>query len=1053
MQIRKLLPLFLFIVLPFLIDAQVTTSSISGLVKTTEGAALEGATVTAVHTPSGTKYVSASQKGGSFAISNMRVGGPYTVTVTYVGYQTLTLDSIYLDLGVDTKLTPSLQSSTQTLNDVVVTSASRSVGRDLQGPSTQITQVQLQQLPTISRSISDFTRLTPQAVSYSSNSDGSSMGTSFGGENNRYNQFSIDGANATDVFGLAASGTNGGQAGINPIPLDAIEQVQVVLSPYDVRQGGFTGGGINAVTRSGTNQFHGSVYTYYQNQNFVGKSVTTGNKLSDFTDKTLGLRVGGPIIKNKLFFFVNAELYKRSQPLGFNPAESGSGSKFNTSSLDSIRQYLINTYNYDPGSYNDINTERKSDEIFARIDWNIDNKNKLTIRDSYVKGSNYTISRSPTSITFANGGYLFQDKSNSAVVELNSNFSSRNSNMLRLTYNAVRDNRFSSPDFPSITIKDANGLTYNLGGEQYSSANKLNQDNFTLTDNFNIYAGKHTITVGTDNEFFNTSDVFLRAFYGAYQYNSIEDLLNDAAPSQYHVSYSTKGGGDLAPGKVHFGQFGVYGQDAWNISNNFHLTYGLRLDLPVYFNKPSDNTTFNSSDIAKNNDVATNKIPKSNLLFSPRVGFNYDVNGKHQTELRGGVGLFTGRVPFVWVSNQYSNTGVESIKYDVYSDIPPQAVLSSYDPKDPHLGAYIPLNPNSAPSEIDVTSPNFKVPRTFRMNLAADQKLPWGLTGTLEGIFTKTLNDINYEDINAAPPTEMLTIGNSTRPLYSGAKIDDRFSNVIMLTNTSKGYAYDITARLQRIFRNGFSVSAAYTLGHSYSINDGTSSQAISNWRYVYTVNGLNEASLTPSNYDPGSRVIAYITKVFHYGPLYTSIGLVYTGQSGQRFSYAYYGDLNGDDPGNSNDIMYVPANQQEAQLAYPDDWQALETYINSDSYLKDHQGQVLERNGNRTPWENHFDLKVAEGWDIYKTNRLEFTADIFNVANLLNKKWGRSYYVDYQETEPIDVAKSNLWINATTPTFTFNPDYATDSNTGKAWSIADFTSRWNMKIGLRYSF
>lgn len=1033
--------------------AQITTSSISGKVTGADGKGLEGATITAIHQPSGTQYSTAARAGGAFTIPNMRVGGPYKIDVSYVGYETQTFNDVYLELGVDTKLTPILQNSSQTLTEVVV-AARKNIGRDLQGASTQISQQQLQSLPTIGRSVADFTRLTPQAVSYSSGSDGSSLGTSFGGQNNRYNQFSVDGANATDVFGLAASGTNGGQAGINPIPLDAIDQIQVVLSPYDVRQGGFTGGGTNAVTRSGTNQFHGSVYSYYQNQNFVGKSVTSGNKLSDFTDKTLGFRLGGPIVKNKVFFFVNAELYKRSQPLGYNPAENGSGSKFHTSTLDSISQYLMSKYNYNPGSYTDINSDRKSNEIFARIDWNIDNKNKLTIRDSYVDGSNYSISRSVSSITFGNGGYQFQDKTNSAVIELNSNISSKYSNMLRLTYNAIRDNRFSSPVFPTIVIQDKpTNLTYNIGGEQYSSANQLNQDNFTLTDNFDIYAGKHKITVGTDNEFFNTTNVFLRAYYGAYYYNSVSDFLNNGPLSQYHVSYSTKGGNDLAPGKVHFGQFGVYGQDNWDVSSNFHLTYGLRIDLPVYFNKPSDNTTFNSSQIAIANGVATNKIPKSTLLLSPRVGFNYDVNGRHQTQLRGGIGLFTGRVPFVWVSNQYSNTGVESIKYDVYSSGIPSGVALTYNAKDPHLGAYIPANPNSAPSEIDVTSPDFKVPRTLRANFAVDQKLPWGLIGTIEGIFTKTLNDINYKDINAAPSTAMLKIGNSMRPVYPGTKIDSRFSNIIMLTNTSKGYAYDLTAQLQRPFKNGFTASIAYTLGHSYSLNDGTSSQAISNWRYVYTVNGLNNATLTPSNYDPGSRIIAYVTKTFKYGPLYTTVGLVYTGQSGQRFSYAYYGDLNGDDPGNNNDIMYVPANQQEAQLLYPNDWQALETYINSDSYLKAHQGQTLERNGNRTPWENHVDFRLAEGWNIYKMHRLEFSVDIFNVGNLLNKKWGRSYYVAYQESEPIDVAKTSQWINPTTPTFTFSPQYATDSNTGKAWSISDFTSRWNMKIGLRYSF
>ncbi len=1052
MKLKRILPLlFAAFLFPFIMNAQVTTSSIVGTVKSEDGTPLAGATIKATHVPSGTAYATTAQSDGQFTIPNMRVGGPYKVEVTFVGYKSKTYNDLDLALGTPLGLNAVLVSEAKSLSEVTIALSRNAVmSPDHEGVATHITQQQLQNLPTVSRSIADFTRLTPQAVTVNSGSDGSSLGTSFGGANNRYNQFSIDGANATDVFGLASSGTNGGQAGTNPIPLDAIDQVQVVLSPYDVRQGGFTGGGINAVTRSGTNQFHGSVYSYWQNQNMVGKSVTTGLKLDKFTDKTYGFRLGGPIVKNKLFFFVNAELYKRSQPLGYNPAESGAGSKFSMGALDSISTFLKSTYGYDPGSYTNFNKDRKSNSIFARIDWNISEKSKLTLRHSYEKSNDYNISRGASSITFGNGGYHFQDITNSSVIELNTNISSRRSNMLRITYNRIRDHRFSDPAFPTITIKAAGGLTYNIGGEQYSSANQLDQDNFTLTDNYNIYAGRHTITLGTDNQFYNTTNIFLRAFYGAYQYSSVNDFINDSIPDQYHVSYSNVSDPN-APGKIHFAQFGVYGQDKYDVSDNFHLTYGLRIDLPAYFNKPSANPTFNSSQIAIANNVATNKVPKSALLLSPRVGFNYDVNGKHQTQLRGGIGLFTGRVPFVWISNQYSNTGVESIKYDDYS--PSANEVFNYDPKGAHLGAYIPSNPASAPSEIDVTSQNFKVPRTFRANLAVDHKLPWGLIGTLEGIFTKTINDITYQDINTAAPTQSLTIGNSTRPLYSTTPIDASFGRVIMLKNTSKGYAYNFTAQLQRPFKKGFAISAAYTLGHSYAVNDGTSSQAVSNWRYVYTVNGLNNPELTRSNYDPGSRVIAYVTKVFKYGKLSTSVGLVYTGQSGQTFSYAYYGDVNGDDPGNSNDIMYVPASQAEAQLVYPDDWTKLETFINSDSYLKAHKGQALERNGNRTPWENHFDLKIAEGLNIYKTHKLEFTVDVFNVGNLLNKKWGRSYYVSYQETEPITLAKASQWISPTQPTFTFNPKYATDSNTGKSWSISDFTSRWNMKLGLRYSF
>lgn len=1035
--------------------AQETTSSLMGSIKDVQGKPLIGATVKATDVPSGTVYGTVSLSDGRFVIPNMKVGGPYKIEVSYIGYVTRTYSNLYLTLGTPLRLPVVLEDNSKTLSEVqVVYNKNAIISPEHTGTSTNISQQELQDLPTVSRSIADFARLNPEAVAYSSSSDGSSMGISFAGQNNRYNQFTVDGANATDVFGLAASGTNGGQAGINPIPLEAIQQVQVVLSPYDVKQGGFTGGGINAVTKSGTNTFHGSAYTYYQNQSMVGKSVTSGQKYANFTNKTYGLSLGGPIIKNKLFFYADGELYKKSQPLPYNPLEPGTTSKFDPTTLGDLRNFIKNTYGYDPGSYGNFNKNRSSHSVFARIDWNINEKNKLTLRHSYVDGSDYNIGRTPTSITYGNGGYNFKDVTNSTVLELNSNFSSKLSNMFRFTFNAIRDKRASSPLFPSVQIRD-NGLTYNFGGEQYSSANKLNQNNYTLTDYVSLYKGKHSITIGTDNQFYNTTNVFLRAFYGDYVYNSISDFESNALPREYHVSYSTKGGSDLAPAKVHFAQLGLYAQDEWSASSRFRLTYGIRADLPVYFQKPSANPTFNSSTIATSNGVATNKVPKSRILLSPRVGFNYDVNGNGATQLRGGIGLFTGRVPFVWISNQYSNTGVESIKYDVYSSSAlPAGFKFNYNPSDPngHLGAYIPANPTSAPSEIDVTSPDFKLPQILRSNLAIDQKLPWNVVGTFEAVFTKTLNDINYKDINLQPSTNTETLGNTTRPQYSGGRIDPNFANVIMLYNTNKGYSYDFTLQFQRPFSHGFTASIAYSIGHAKSVNDGTSSQALSNWRYVYNINGLNYPDLATSNYDPGSRIIGYVTKNFQYGRFNTTVGLVYTGISGQPFSYLYYNDVNGDNSA-SNDLMYVPANQQEAQLTNPAQWTALDQFISSNKYLNSRRGKNTARNGDRTPFESHFDLKLAEGWKIYKTHRLDLTLNIFNVANLLDKKWGRAYIAPYQEVTPVTVDKKSNWSASNVPSFTFNPAYATDSFTGKVYSIADFTSRWNMQLGLRYSF
>lgn len=1066
MRSCKLLPSFCLLTILCLMVlsrgamAQVTTGSITGSIKGSDGQPLIGATVKALHVPSGTVFGTVSQPDGHFTIPNMRVGGPYTIEVSYIGYVTRTYNNVSISLGTPQGLNVVLESSAKSLSEVqVIYNKNAVISPEHTGTATNVSSRELGTLPTINRSIADFARLSPQAIAYNNSSDGSSMGMSFAGQNNRYNQFTIDGASANDVFGLSASGTNGGQAGLNPIPLDAIQDVHIVLSPYDVTQSGFTGGGINAVTKSGTNNFHGSVYGYYQNQDFVGKSVSSRQKLSTFTNKTYGFSVGGPIIKNKLFFFVDAEKYSLSKPLPYNPAEAGSGSKFDEATLKSLSDFLKATYSFDPGSYNTINQERKSTSIFARIDWNINEKNKLTIRHSFVDGSDDNISRSPSSITFANGGYTFNSTTNSSVIELTSNFSDRSSNDLRLTYNHIRDHRVT-PRFPSLSISEG-GLSYVVGSEQYSAANSLGQDNFTLTDNFVLYRGNHTITIGTDNEFFNTNNAFLRAFYGNYVYHSIADFENNsAAPYSYDVSYSTQGGADQAPGKVHAAQFGVYGQDVWNATSRLRLTYGLRIDLPVFFNKPSANDQFNNTALAKSYQVATNIVPKSVPLFAPRIGFNWDVTGNGQTQLRGGVGLFTGRVPFVWISNQYSNTGVESIKYDVSEAGVPAAIRFKYDPKDAHLGAYIPDNPNSAPSEIDVTSHDFKYPQVLRANLAIDQKLPWwGLIGTLEGTITKTIHNINYQDINLQASDGSMTLGKTSRPLYSGDRVDPNYSNVILLDNTDKGYAYTLTAQVQKPFDHGWSGSLAYTLGHSYSINDGTSSQAVSNWRYVYNLNGLNNPDLTRSNFDLGSRIVGYISKTFDYGIFNTTLGVVYTGQSGLPFSYVYYYDLNGDDFQNA-DLMYIPTDgsqfvptsgQAQAGMTGEDVYNEFKQYIHSEKYLRDHQGKNTTRNGDRLPWENHFDLRVEEGIRFYKANKLTVSFSIQNVANLLNKKWGNAYYLSNQEVTPVDVETGGV----SQPTFTFDPAYGLNDLNGKqrVYNYADFTSRWRMQLGVRYSF
>lgn len=1078
--------LFLFIasLCGMQVSAQITSSAISGRITDAQGEVLPGATVKALHEPTGTVYSTLSTESGRYTLPNMRVGGPYKLEVTFIGFLTKEIKDISLALGSPLSINITLDDETKVLNEVVVMGGKGSViSSTRNGAATFISSRQMQSLPTISRSVSDFTRLTPQA-----NTAGS--GTSFGGQSNRYNQFTIDGANATDGFGLGSSGTNGGQANINPISIETIQEMQVVLSPYDVTQGGFTGGGINAVTKSGTNAFHGSVYGQFQNEGFVGKSaaynsVVTRNAYPDFSNKTFGASLGGAIVKNKLFFYANAERYIKSTPLAFDPTMPGSGSNANPETLQGLRNFIQETYGYDVGSFGKLNNENKSTSLFARLDWNINDKNTLTLRHNFVDGSNDIRSRSMNAVTFENSGYKFLSKSNSTVLELNSSFSSKASNVLRFTYNTIRDARTGS-FFPALTINNYDldkkaTIQYNLGTDFSSAVNGLDQNIFTITDNFTLYKGKHTITFGTNNEFFNSKNYFLQGFFGSYTYgafgntnaNNIENFMANTGLTGYSSGFSTSSNpNDKAPANLSAAQFSVYGQDVWSITPDFRLTYGLRVDLPVFFKKPAINEDFNTAFASY--DVRTQQMPKSSPLFSPRVGFNWDVKGDASTQLRGGAGLFTGRIPFVWISNQMSNTGVNSINYNATRDELAN-IKFNFDPNDTHAGAYIPETTNKTASVINVIDRNFKFPQVFRANLAVDQKLNvWGLVGTLEAMYTKTVNNANYQNLNLSENGEgTVNLGTTTRPLWT-KRTNSSYGDVLLLTNTNKGYSYNLTAQLQKPYSRGWSGFAAYTYGRSTSLTDLTSSVAYSNWRFAYATNGLNYLNSANSNFDMGSRIVGSISKEFKYSKNFaTTFTLIYTGQSGQRMSYLYSKTITGDDltgglSGGSNTLVYLPSTFAESNFvdinngaSASKQWEDYQTFSKANDYLSKNAGKNTPRNEDRLPFEHHFDLRIAQDIMLGR-NKLQIFFDILNVGNLLNKDWGRAYTISNQSINLFTVVNSGsakrdgapVEVSPANPGLQFNMNSYTDiKGTKRPYSISDFSSRWNSQLGLRYSF
>jgi hypothetical protein len=1087
--------------------SQVTTGSITGTVKTSDGKELEGASVKAIHEPSGTVYTTVTKNKGQFVFPNLRIGGPYTIAIQYVGLTSKKIEDLFVTLGTPININISLESGA-TLSEVIVSSSTKKgiISSQRTGTSTLISSGLIQNVPTVSRNVQDFARLMPQAKVGSTASNGNGVGVSFGGQNNRYNQFSIDGANASDAFGLSSSGTNGAQANINPISMESIQEMQLVLSPYDVTQGGFVGGGINAVTKSGTNMFHGAIYGQTQPKWLIGNSapynstVTRNPIYGDFKNYTFGVGLGGPIIKNKLFFYLNAERFNKATPLAFDPTISGSGSKVDTSAMSTLKNFLISKYQYDPGSFGTISNNNQSTSVFGRIDWNINEKHKLVFRFNHVEGYLDILSRSATSAAFANSGYRQTNKTNSAVLELNSSLSAKASNVLRLTFSSIRDARNTSI-FPNISITNFNSATstsisYAIGSEFSSAVNGLKQDVYTLTDNFTLYKDAHTFTFGTNDEFFSSTNLFLQGYYGAYTYNNtanntinITNFMANTGMTGYSVGFSNSSDpADKAPAVLHAAQLAIYGQDVWAVNNQFKLTYGLRIDMPIFMNKPDANQAFNTA--FASNGVATNQMPKTNPLFSPRVGFNWNVNGNATTQVRGGAGLFTGRVPFVWISNQISMTGVKSSSY---SPVPNNAagitaagIKFNYNPNDPHLGAYVPNAGNNIPV-INVIDKNFKFPQVFRANLAVDQKLNlWGLIGTVEAVYTKTLNNGNYTNLNISPNGDALVnIGPSTRPFWK-QYTNAAYQQVIELSNTNAGYAYSFTAQIQKPASKGWSGSIGYSYGHSTSNNDLTSSVALSNWRSPLTVNGLNFTQLSTSNFNMGSRVVGFISKEFKYSKNFTtSFTLIYTGQSGQRLSYVYGNNVLGDNGIGSSSgataLAYIPQSATEANFVdiknsagvvtttAAQEWTNFQSFVSANKYLNDHVGQNTERNGDHMPFENHFDFRVAQNFILGK-NKLQVFFDILNVGNLLNKNWGWSYSGISSTADGFFTASSSLFSvitsgsqlqngtpitpTTTNPAFQFNINNFTNiKGTFRPYQVSDFTSRWNAQLGVRYSF
>lgn len=1045
----------------------VTTSSMGGKITDESGEPLPGASVVAIHEPSGTTYGASTDFDGFYRISGMRTGGPYTITISYVGFTEDIKSDVFLNLGQSERISSQLSESATELEEVVIVGQSGGVfDSGKTGAETNVSRRQVNTLPSVSRNIADFARLTPQAKV-----TGDDV-ISISGQNNRFNAIYIDGAVNNDAFGLAGNGTNGGQTGVSPISLDAIESFQINVAPFDVRQSGFAGGSINAITKSGTNEFIGSAYGLFRNENFAGKTPidlvddeSDREKLDEFTANTYGVRLGGPLIEDKLFFFLNYERQEveTPQPFDINTYRGDA----TASDLQGLSDFLVNNFNYNPGTFANSIESLESDKLIAKIDWNINEKNKLSFKHSYVKAVQFNAAGSNTgSINFLNRSINFESVTNSSALELNSQIGDNMSNNLVVGYTRVRDDRdpFGDP-FPSVQIFDAAGTSIFFGSEPFSTANVLDQDIFTITDNFQIYSGPHTITIGTNNEFTSVRNVFFRQNFGDYRFSSLSDFLNGEQANRYRHGYSLIGGfGDESEGAAEFDifQFGLYIQDEVNITDNLKATVGARIDVP-YWKDGLENEDFNTRTVAlleaNGRDLQGARVGQgidANVHFSPRVGFNWDVNGDRSTQIRGGLGVFTSRVPLVWPGGQYTNNGVTTgfvqITGDDVPDFNPDPNSQFQDP---------PQGSGAVGGQIDLFAKDFKLPQIFKTNIAIDQKLPWGMVFSADFIWNDNITTVSYENLNLTNPA-FTTTGAGSRPNYGFGRIDPTYDAVYLGTNTSEGSSYNITGTLSKNFfspKIDATTQVSYSYGDSDGLFDGTSSQNSSQWRNLETVNGSNRPSLSTSDFSPGQRIIANSTFTFKWTEnINTRIGLFYEGAEGTPFSYVYNGSGLLSDTGSFSALAFVPESQDQAQLVDTDDltaaeqWTALNAVIEGDEYLRSRRGKFAERNASRTNWTHIVDLKFAQEFGIKfgeNTHKLELTADIFNFTNLLNKEWGVRTFTNFNQVQLLNF--EGFADDGTTPEFTFDPGVEETTNIIDDAGLV--SSRWQMQLGIRYSF
>jgi hypothetical protein len=1031
------------LLLPALAQAQgVTTASMTGLVKDASGGVIPGATVVAVHQPSGTSYETVTQADGRFFIPGMRVGGPYTVTAQLTGFTTEVKNNLTLTLGVAQDIEFALKVATIAETITVVGTSDPVFSSSHTGAATAVLREELASLPTVSGRINDMTRLSPQY----SGSGG------FGGADNRMNNITVDGAYFNNSFGLGAQ--PGDRTGVAPISLEAIEQVQVAVAPFDVRQGNFVGAGVNTVTRSGTNMFVGSGYYRYRNDSFVGKEAL-GQTVNPGSFKTTnaGEWLGGPIVKNKLFFFESFESQKDQRPLttfvanpGGVPA-NGNTTRVLASDLDTLSAFLSSRFNYDTGPYQGIDKLTPAKPFLVKGDYNVNTQNKVTVKYSQLN-SNTPVNLSNSSslgnsggrptfstnfLNFANSNYSILENIRSGIGEWNSVIGNSGSNNFIIGYTHQDESRGpegQTPLFPFVDILDGNGVGYtSFGSEPFTPNNELRYNTFQAQDSFTKFGKSHSLTFGGAIEKYHSENVFFPGKQSAYVYNSLADFYADAngylanpnrATSpvtlrRFQVRYMNLPGLEKPIQPLDAWYFSAYAQDEWRPRSNLTVTAGIRMDVANWGNTAYDNPnvdalTFRNTD-GSPIQYNTGALPKSTPLWSPRVGFNYDLTKDQRTQLRGGTGVFTGKPLYVWISNQIGNTGVLTGLVQVDN--------TSAFPFNPNPERYKPTSVTGAPAasvDLAVTDPNFKFPQTWRTNIAVDRRLPWGLVGTAEFIYNRDVNGMLYINANL-PAAQSAYVGVDSRPRWVGTAcaatgqagpcvtrlnnaVGNQIIQNIVLTNESVGRTWNIATSVTKTMQGGFSFKSGYNYGEAKNVND-PGSIAAGSFTGNAIVNDPNNPPLSFSQYSPGHRFFiapSYTRQYFGLGA--TTISAFFDAHTNGNSNYIFSADANGDTA--TNDLIYIPRDISEMNFrslttggrTFTPEQQAanFEAYIQQDSYLSAHRGQYAERYALFYPLVRRLDLSISQ--DVFhnvsgRRHAGQIRLDINNFGNMLNHDWG----------------------------------------------------------------